>query len=148
MASIVTMVSFKSIALSNFGTTVISLLFSSTFSWAREILLSEDHADTIHMRKSSLPNVCSESHLLEPRINLPSMATMPLTSPTISLTQSRKICSKPFGSNIEKKRLKVSWLGMCSKPAKRDLKNSFFVFPNSAISSHVWHPASTAAMVI
>ena len=148
IASIVTMAFDTSIALSNLGTTVISFVFSPTFSWPSDMLLSADQADTIHVRKSSCPRVCSASHLLEPRISLPSMATTPLTSPTISLTQFLKISSNPFGLKIEKKRLKVSWLGIDSSPTKRCLKKSNLLLPNSAISFQDWAPAITAAIVM
>ena len=148
IASIVTMAFDTSIALSNLGTTVISFVFSPTFSCPSDMLLSADQADTIHVRKSAWPIVCSASHLLDPRISLPSMATTPLTSPTISLTQFLKISSNPFGSKIEKKRLKVSWLGIVSNPCKRFLKKSNLLFPNSAISFQDWAPAITAAIVM
>ena len=134
MASIVTMVFDKSIALSNFGTIVISLLFADTFSCPSDILFSDDQAGTTHSRKSSLPMGLSASHLLGPRMSLPSMATTPFNSPVISLTQFLNISSKLLAGKIEKKRLKVSWLGMDFKPSRRSLKKSNFSFPNSEMS--------------
>ena len=99
-------------------------------------------------KASSLPMVFSASHLLGPRMSLPSMATTPFSSPMISLTQFLNISSNSFGEKMEKKRLNVSWLGMDFNPSSRSLKKSNFSFPNSEMSFQDWVPAITAAIAI
>ena len=148
IASIVTMQSSRSNARISMGIAVISLLLSSTFTWPRDMPFATDQAETIHSLNPSLPVGCLSSHLLEPRISLPSIATTPLISWQTCFTQLRKISSKYSGFIMLKNRLNVSWLGIVSKSGRRLLKKSNFALPNASISFQDWAPQIVAAMDI
>lgn len=115
------MQSLRSKEFSNNGIAVIYyfITLSSTFTCPKEIPLAADHAETIHNFQSFLSRRMFSSHLLGPRISLPSIAITPfhlLTDLFDPITEDQFKYSNISGfMMLRKNLLKVSWLGMNSR---------------------------------